>query len=514
MTEMLLYREFQNEAQPSVNGRGHYEELGSIGLESWSGYIQEAYHAKLYWPAVYDDFNRMRRSDPEISIVRHFYSVLARDVSFKWELPEDASTADETINEFLNQVLNDLEGGQRNFISKLTGTVPFMGFGWWEVVPGIRQSAWRPPEGDDWKSKYDDGRIGIRRLAWRDHSSFEKWEMNDKAGQLIGMWQVDPPNERILIPVDRSLHITFGDTDNPEGLSPLEAIWRLERIKYGLEVVQGIGFEHAAGHVKFKVTEELDATAKSTIKQAARSILTAQEGNYFTEIEGKFSGEIMDVNFQAADAILAAIQHYSILKLQVYNMQWVALSATSGSGSFAAMKDSSTMMLRGWNNMMDGFAEQVGEQLWDQLARYNPNLFNQAASKQKLVASQIEKEVALGDMAQLLPVLAETLSMDDEDMIAIRRKLGFLPETLPKSEEDKAGSTAAGQDIITQEKVLNGAQIASAISIVKEYSAGLFPRDVAINMIVNFFNLSRDVAEQLVPQESETGRSADGGCRG
>jgi hypothetical protein len=307
-------------------------------------------------------------------------------------------------------------------------------------------------------------------------------------------------------------HVKFGDLDNPEGLSPLEAVWRLERIKFGLEVVQGIGYEHSAGHVKFTAMEELDATAKATIRSAARAILTAQEGNYITELDGKFTADIMDVPFQAAPAILEAIRYYGLLKLQVYNMQWIAIASTAGGGAYSAMQDSSTMMLSTWNAMMSGFAEQIGEQLWQQAARYNPALFAGTSARQRLTATPIEKEIPLAEMAQLLPVLFQTLPMDDDDMVAIRRKIGFLSETLPEVEEateggaEPGGVTATGplDASLTQEKVLNGAQITSAITIIQSYAEGLFPREIAVNMIVNFFNLSREVAEQLVPAESET----------
>lgn len=59
----------------------------------------------------------------------------------------------------------------------------------------------------------------------------------------------------IILPLDNSLHITFGDANNPEVLSPLEAVWRLERLKYGYEVVMGIGSEHSAGRLKIQKIE-------------------------------------------------------------------------------------------------------------------------------------------------------------------------------------------------------------------------------------------------------------------
>ena len=51
-------------------GSGKFAEIGSSGLEAWSGFIREAYHADLQWPKVQPLFSRIRRSDPELTIVR------------------------------------------------------------------------------------------------------------------------------------------------------------------------------------------------------------------------------------------------------------------------------------------------------------------------------------------------------------------------------------------------------------------------------------------------------------
>lgn len=430
LTETL---EFQSNGR-----RPQYAEVGTTGIDTWGGYIYEAYHADLYWPGVYEMYNRLRRSDPEIAIIRQLYSAMAHDVRFEWQLPDDATPADEALNEWLNTLLDDIEGGQRQFIGTLVSHVPFMGWGWWEAVPGLRDPAWRPPAGDEWESQYADGLIGFRRMAFRDHSSFEKWDIDDSTGRLAGMVQRDHPNPPVMIPLDKSIHLTFGDSDNPEGLSPLEAVWRLERVKYGLEVVQGIGYEHAAGHVKFTSFEELDAVAKATIRQAARAMLSAQEGNYITEIDGKFTADVIDVNFQAAPAILEAIRYYGLLKLQVYNMQWIAIASTAGGGAYSAMQDSSTMMLTMYNAMMSGFAEQVGEQLWRQARRYNPALFAGTSAKQRLDATPIEKDVNLEGLALILPVIQQMIDLGEEDILTIRRllnRVNIISDAIPQDAE-------------------------------------------------------------------------------
>lgn len=409
-----------------------YKELGTSGLQQYSGFIEAAYSTELRWPTVQPLYSRIRRSDPEISVVRNIYTSLARGVSFEWELKQENPTVgDREALEFAQQVFEDLDGGPGAFLETIVSHVPFMGWGWWEVVPGLRDPNWTPPGGDDWRSDYDDKRIGIRRFAWRDSSSLYKWDFSD-TGKLLAMEQQDWPNPPVTLPRDRSLHLTFGDNDNPEGLSPLEAVWRLERIKYGLETIQGIGFEHSAGHLSVTAENGLTPSDMPMVKAAARAIMSAQEGNYAAWPKG-VTGEIIDVPFTAAPAILEAIRYYGILKLMVYNMQWVALSSVSGSGSFAAMDDSSSMFMTTYNAMLSGFASQIDAQIGRRL--FDWNRFPGMTKRPRLSISQIEKTISLEEIGQLLGPLAATMPLGDEDMIAIRRAVKILPETLPEIEE-------------------------------------------------------------------------------
>ena len=56
----------------------YFEEIGYQGLKEFSGYVQEAFAKELYWPSCSPLYSRMRRSDPEISVVRNVFSALAR----------------------------------------------------------------------------------------------------------------------------------------------------------------------------------------------------------------------------------------------------------------------------------------------------------------------------------------------------------------------------------------------------------------------------------------------------
>lgn len=416
-----------------------YQEYGTPGIETYLGFIRQAYHADLTWPKVQPLYSRLRRSDPEVTIVRNLFVTLARDLKLSWTVPQEYAedTRYQEAIDFGNSVLDDMEGGQGAFLETLVSHVPFMGWGWWEVVPGLRSPSWTPPGGDPWRSEYSDNRVGIRRLAWRDTSSFERWEIDKQSGRLLGMVQHDFPHVRVTLPLNRSLHITFGDSNNPEGLSPLEAVWRLERIKYGLEVVNGIGFEHSAGFLNVTVTEKLTEADKAEIARAARAIATAQEGNYAAWPKG-VTGEMIDTTFSAAPALLEAIRYYGILKLMVFCAQWVAMSTVSGSGSYAAVGDSSEMFTTYFNAMMEGFVNQADRQIGPRLFREYNN-FN-LEERPRLSVSKIEKGVALSEMSQFLTVFSTLTEFTEDDLEAIRKRSKFLPEQPTGDIAERPGS--------------------------------------------------------------------------
>lgn len=432
-------------------------EIGTLGLQEVAGFVQEAYHAELQWPTVQPLYSRLRRSDPEISIVRNVYQALARAVNLKFVTGDDPTDDEKKAQEFGESVLEDMEGGADGFLSTLVSQVPFMGFGWWEVVLGLRSKSWTPPsEEDDWRSDNDDNLIGVRRLAWRDHSSFAKWDINDRTGKLRGFVQQDPPNPNIIIPLDRSLHIAFGDTHNPEGLTPLEAVWRLERIKYGLEVVQGIGFEHSAGYLNVQTSDSLGTSDKAEIKRAAKSITSAQEGNYVALPKG-ITAELKDVPFSAASSILEAIKYFGVLKLMVYNMQWAALSSVTGVGSNAAMTDSSQMFITVFNAMMEGMIAQADAQLGRRLFWLNNDRFPGMVKRPRLVCTPIEKQISLTDLSSFLTAIS-WMDLTEDDIKDIRRKSGVLTESAPAEEDIVRKGTGSGSVSIPSQPSTQPAQ--------------------------------------------------------
>lgn len=412
-----------------VQTRINFLEKGKQGLKEYSGFIQEAYNAQLFWPTVQPLYARLRTSMPEIVMIRNAFTSWARNIKPIVDLPDEPSEDDKAYQKFIQSDFDNMEGGFGAFVDTLVNHVPFMGWGWWEVLHSVRDPNWRVPvDGDDWQSEADDGLIGIRRLAWRDSSTFFGWDMPEPSRRLKGLKQQVWPDAPVTLPLDKSLHMTFGDPNNPEGSTPLQAVWRLERMKYGYEVVMGIGSEHAAGHLIVTRSDEgtLSDEDLRFIEEAAKNLLSAQEGNYGYFPKG-LTGEVIDVPFSAATSILEIVKHYSILVLSVYTMQWIALNTLTSTGAQASQVDSTDTGVFTFNSMMDGFASQYDQQIGKRLFALNKDNFPGITKRPRIKFSHIDKAIALNDLSNFFRTLDGILPLSDDDYKALRQRSGFLP---------------------------------------------------------------------------------------
>lgn len=416
--------------------------IGVHGLPIMSGYINAAYIPDLTWSGgAFNHYERLRRGNAEVAMVRQAFASLASGQSFYAQAPEHPTSIESRATDFLNEVLGDVNAGIEDLRDTLVNTVPFFGWALWEVPLGPRRRNWRGGI-NGWTSKYDDGLVGVQGFEFRDHSSFDKWQ-TDGNGRVVGMWQrtwgAEGKQPTQPIPFANALHVNFGDPNNPEGLSPLEAAYPLDTYMRNLEIIMGIGYEPAAGHLKVTVKEEMDEAAKATVRAAARAILSAQEGNYFTAIAEKFDGEIMDVPFAAGATIQEAVRYYGLRVLQLYSMQWMAMATTANTGAYSAVLAAADMGLLAYNGMMESFARQVDQQVAKRLFNHpiNEAAFAGMERRPRIKITPVDRSIPLSELAQFIFQLGETLQLTPDDLIAIRRKSGFLPVPDPELHDNQ-----------------------------------------------------------------------------
>jgi hypothetical protein len=228
-------------APPPVKEEGvkpvpYMGELGAMGLEHYSGLINEEWLHQLKGTNGLRVYREMAENDPIVAAVLYAIEMLLRPVT--WTVEGDE--ADAEAIEFLNSLFGDMSHTPSDFISEWMAT-PVFGWSLFELCYKSRAGEQITP-GES--SQYTDNRIGIRKLAIRHPQTLERWVFDD-AGGIQGMTQRAAPKwNHVTIPIEKSLLFrTMMRKGNPEGQSLLRRSFVPWFRKKKLEGIEAIGIE-------------------------------------------------------------------------------------------------------------------------------------------------------------------------------------------------------------------------------------------------------------------------------
>ena len=213
-----------------------FKEIGNTGLRESSGAIYEEFLPKLQWPRAGAVYQEMSYNDPVITAILLCSRQLIRKVEWSVEAASK-SAADVEAAEFLETCMNDMSTTWSAFIDDL---MSFFEYGWsyMEIVYKKRNG----PKGKKGSSKYDDNRIGWRKISGRSQTTLHSWDI-DEYGTIRGMRQYTSSGI-VFIPIERALLFrTTTARNNPEGKSFLRGAYRPWYFKKHIEEVEGIGIE-------------------------------------------------------------------------------------------------------------------------------------------------------------------------------------------------------------------------------------------------------------------------------
>lgn len=231
-----LLEEVGSESEPKTPS---FVELGVTGLNRWGGYVYEEFLPDLRWPKSVKIYKEMSSNDPVIGAILFAAKQLIRAASWRVKRQGD-SNVDYAAAEFLESCLDDMSTTWSNTIAEILSMLVY-GWSYHEIVYKRRLGDNRDPK---FRSKYDDGRIGWRKIAGRAQSSLSEWVF-DRDGSIKGMIQVAPPDYKdVFIPIEKALLFrTEAEYDNPEGRSVLRNAYRPWYFKKRIEEIEGIGIE-------------------------------------------------------------------------------------------------------------------------------------------------------------------------------------------------------------------------------------------------------------------------------
>lgn len=217
-----------------------YKQLGVTGLRRYGPYIYEEFLPELRWPRAGKIYQEMSDNDAVIGAVLYLAEMLIRGVEWRVE-PASKAEADIEAAKFLESCMHDMDTSWANTICEILSMLTY-GFSFHEIVYKVRRG---PDEKrGKYRSKYDDGRIGWRRLPIRAQTSLDSWEF-DEEGDVSAFIQCCEPDFKLTrIPMSKGLLFrTRISKDNPEGKSLLRNAYRAWFFKKHFEEIEGIGIE-------------------------------------------------------------------------------------------------------------------------------------------------------------------------------------------------------------------------------------------------------------------------------
>lgn len=222
-------------------------ELGTTGLHHASGYIFEEFLKELQGNKRNLVYKEMEDNDPIIGAIIFATEKLIRQVVWKVE-PFSQDAVDVENKVFFETVMDDMEQPWSEVINEILSFLPF-GFAPLEQVFKSRNGLQPlqldlPPHERIPSSRFNDGKIGWKKLPLRAQETIQQWKISDH-GDIEGLWQMAPPTWRnVFIPIEKLLLFrTTTRKNNPEGKSILRNAFRPWWFKKKIENIEGIGVE-------------------------------------------------------------------------------------------------------------------------------------------------------------------------------------------------------------------------------------------------------------------------------
>lgn len=215
------------------------------GLNVFSGQIYEEKEHALRWPQAICTYEKMRK-DATIAPALNLVEMAIARVPWVVKIPKGKEEQLKDKAKFLEEVMNDMDVPWNVFIRQ-AATHNTYGFAVAEKVYRVRSR--------QRGSKYNDGKIGLKKLAPIAQATINDWKFSEDGRELVGLTQRPTPisnreqtilkdNSDDLISIPRKKFLLFRNNpykDNPEGESPLNQCYVAWRFKTELEKAEAMG---------------------------------------------------------------------------------------------------------------------------------------------------------------------------------------------------------------------------------------------------------------------------------
>lgn len=337
-------------------------------------------------------YSEMRNNDATIGAVLYAAEQVLRDVKFKVE-PSDKDN-EQAIQEakFVESILKDMDHTLDDHISEALSFLTY-GFSWFEVVYKRRVGPYE--KNPSKKSRYTDGRIGVRKIACRAPWTINKFDVDQTTGDVLGIYQNTYrtlQNGSNYIPTRKSIYYrTTVINGEPSGRSILRnAFTSYDRLQ-AVQNFEAIGIERdlagipvaeiPADYLGPDATESQQAFRQSLevilrdFKTNEQSYLIIPSDTWPDKEGGSTNQKLVNVKLMSSDGNRAfdvdkVIRRYQHDIARSVLSEFIMLGASSA-GSYALSKSKTDLFLRTLESYIQTITDVLNKQLVERLWELN-----------------------------------------------------------------------------------------------------------------------------------------------
>ena len=364
--------------------------LGVAGDNTHNGQIRaDEFLPELRGKRAIRKFREMRDNDSTIGAVMYATEQVLRDVDIK-VMPSNDTPAAKREAEFVESVFEDMDHTLDDHVSEALAALTY-GFSWFEVVYKRREGPNKRSAKS--RSKFTDGRIGVRKIASRAPWTINKFDVDVKTGDVLGVHQDGTGfGNTNYIPTRKSLYYrTTSINNDPAGRSILRNAYTSYEYLNNLQSIEAIAVERElAGIPVARIPAEYlssDATAAqsgfvSNLQQILRDVKFNEQGyiilpsDTYPDSNGSpTNNRLVDVELMASngkrnieiDPIVKRYQH-DIARSVLSEFLMLGGGTT---GSYALSKSKTDLFLRALESYIQAIVDVLNKQLVERLWELN-----------------------------------------------------------------------------------------------------------------------------------------------
>jgi phage gp29-like protein len=363
-------------------------EIGVAGTNTYTGLIRaDEFLQDLKGKKAIQKYREMRDNNAIVGAVMYAVEQTLRDVCIEVE-PADKSDAAKKEAEFLESILDDMEHSLDDHIAEALSSLTY-GFSFFETVYKKRMGSSDNPKK---RSKFTDGRIGIRKLAIRAPWTIERFEVDKDSSDVLGVYQQNVWGKgSTFIPTTKAVYYRTTSLNNdPSGRSVLRNAYTSYTYLNKIQAYEAIAIERELHGIPVgRIPAEYLATdagvdqqtLKNSFIRALRDMKNNEQGfvllpsDVYMDADGKpTTTRLIDVELMTAngsrsidiDPVVRRYQHDIARSL----MAEFLLLGSQG-GSYALSKTKTDLFLRSLESYINAIVDTLNKQLVEPLWQIN-----------------------------------------------------------------------------------------------------------------------------------------------